>query len=450
MSPESREARVARIVELVVVATLFATAALFALGPVPEFDTWQAGAFFGAFGVLAQVAGYNTSKATNGSIVFLPFLSIAVISPNVVAVATVFASITLTELLLRRAPLKATFNVAQFTLAQAAAVSVYLLLNGRPLDGRSMDVRSLAAFFAMVMTWLALNKLAVSTVVATAAGKSAREHWIHSMRLSAAYDVFSFPLIYVFAVVFVEYGPGVTSVVALPLLGLRQFYKQTIALQKINEELLQLMVATVEAQDPYTSGHSQRVARYARAISKLAGFSALECERVAVAALLHDVGKIYGEFAPILRKPGRLTDEEYAVMKTHPARGAALVEKVSHFADLVPAVLAHHETWDGRGYPNGLSGDRIPLAARVIAIADTIDAMSTSRPYRDAMAPDTVRAEIEKERGRQFDPALCAALLKPDAWAELVSEITIATSEYPVTSERRPPREATLPRGVLS
>lgn len=448
MSPMSREARVSRIVEMIAAVALAATAALLALGPVPSTAQWQAGAFFAAFGVLALVAGYSTSKTTSGNIGFLPFLSVAVISPNITAVATVFVSILSAELLLRRATLKVVFNVSQFVFAEAAAVSVYLLLNGQPLTGRTMGARSLAAFFAMVTVWLVLNKLAVSTVVAASDGKDTKEHWLRSMRLSAAYDIFSFPLIYLFAVVFVEYGPGVTSVVALPLLGLRQFYKQNVALQKINEELLQLMVATVEAQDPYTSGHSQRVARYARAVAKVAGFGTQQCERIAIAALLHDVGKIYGEFAPILRKPGRLTDEEYEVMKTHPARGAALVEKVSHFADLVPAVLAHHEAWDGRGYPNGLSGDRIPIAARVIAIADTIDAMSTSRPYRDALSPETVRAEIDKERGRQFDPVLCAALLKPEAWAEMVSEITIATSEYPVTTERSPLRESAQPRSV--
>lgn len=444
----SRGARVTRIVEMIAVGAVVISAALFALGPVPSLEDWQAGAFFAAFGVLASVAGYRTSKATSGHIGFLPFLSIAVISPSIVAVATVFVSVLGTELLTRRSPLKAVFNVAQFVLAEACAVWVYLLFNGDPLTGRTMSARSLAAFFAAVTLWLALNKLAVSTVVSAADGKDTREHWLYSMRLSAAYDIFSFPLIYLFAVVYVEYGPYVTSVLALPMLGVRQFYKQNVALQKINEELLQLMVATVEAQDPYTSGHSQRVARYARVIARAAGMTGRESERIAVAALLHDVGKIYGEFAPILRKPGRLTDDEYAVMKTHPARGAALVDKVTHFADLVPAILAHHEAWDGRGYPNGLSGDRIPVAARVIAIADTIDAMSTSRPYRDALSPDVVRAELERERGRQFDPALCAALLRQESWSEIVSEITIATSEYPVSTDRTSPRDATLPRGV--
>jgi len=429
-------------------AALLGAAALLAFGPVPTPAQWAAAVFFAAFGILASVLAYKTSRTTAGTIGFLPFLSLAVIAPNITAVATVFVSILVTELLVRRAPLKAAFNVAQFVFAEVAAVAAYTILDGRAMTGH-LSTRSGIAFFAMVAAWLALNKLAVSVVVAAADGRNARDHWVSSMRVSAAYDVLSFPLIYFFAYSYVAYGPGVTSMLALPLLGVRQLYKQNIALQKINEELLQLMVATVEAQDPYTSGHSQRVARYARVIAKAVGIGGTASERVAVAALLHDVGKIYGEFAPILRKPGRLTDAEYEVMKTHPARGASLVEKVSHFADMVPAVLSHHEAWDGRGYPHGLAGDAIPVTARVIALADTIDAMSTSRPYRDALSAEVVRAEIVKESGRQFDPRMCAALLRPEAWRELVSEMAIATREYPVATDRAAQREGEPPRSVI-
>lgn len=446
--PMERQLRVTRIVEAVSAGAIVAAAALLAFGPVPNVDQWRAAAFFAAFGVLALVLAYKTSRTTAGNIGFLPFLSLAIVSPNIVAVATVFVSILVTELLVRRAPLKAAFNVAQFVLAEAVAVCVFALLDGRAMTGH-LDARGAISFFAMVAIWLALNKLAVSTVVAAADGRNAYEHWISSMRLSAAYDVLSFPLIYFFAYAYVVYDVGVTSMLALPLLGVRQLYKQNIALQKINEELLQLMVATVEAQDPYTSGHSQRVARYARVIAKAVGIGGQASERVAVAALLHDVGKIYGEFAPILRKPGRLTDAEYDVMKTHPARGASLVEKVTHFADLVPAVMSHHEAWDGRGYPHGLAGDAIPETARVIALADTIDAMSTSRPYRDALSADIVHAEIVKESGRQFDPRMCAALLRPESWRELVSEMAIATREYPVATDRAAHKDGEPPRSVV-
>ena len=445
----NRQTRVSQIVLMVAIGAILSSAAMIFMGPVPTIEHWMAGGFFAAFGILASVLGYATSRTTTGSIGFLPFLSIAVIAPNIVSVLTVFVSISTTELIVRRAPLKAAFNVSQFVFAEVVAISLFLFLNGAPMTGEALGFTEGFAFFAMVAAWFAVNKLAVSTVVAVSDGRDTRQHWISSMRLSAAYDVLSFPLIYFFALTYFKFGIGVTSILALPMLGIRQLFKQNVALQKINEELLQLMVATVEAQDPYTSGHSQRVARYARIIARTVGIGGRGAERVAVAALLHDVGKIYGEFAPILRKPGRLTDDEYEVMKTHPARGASLVEKVSHFADLVPAVLSHHEAWDGRGYPHGLAGDAIPQTARVIALADTIDAMSTSRPYRDALSTDIVYAEITKESGRQFDPRMCAALLRPESWRELVSEIEIATREYPVAADRLLQKHGEPPRSVV-
>jgi len=158
-----------------------------------------------------------------------------------------------------------------------------------------------------------------------------------------------------------------------------------------------------------------------------------QAERVVRAALLHDVGKIYSEFAPVLRKPGRLTEEEYGIMKTHSKKGADLVAQVTHFEDLVPIVLSHHEAWDGSGYPNKISGEQIPLGARIIALADTIDAMSTSRPYRDGLPPAVIMAEIQKQSGRQFDPILCERLLA--SWSAMEQEINRVTWLHPVTGE---------------
>ncbi len=426
------QTRVVRIVETVAVGAALASAALLAYGPIPTPEQWKAAAFFTGFGLLASALGYKTSKATAGSIGFLPFLSIAVISPNFAAVVTVFASILGAELLARREPIKTLFNVSQFVFAEAFAVATYLTLGGGSLlDGTPPAI----AFLAMVAVFLVINKLAVSTVVSVASGRDTKSHWISSMRLSATYDLLAFPLIFFFAFIYVRFGPELSAALALPMLGMRQLYKTNVALQKINEELLQLMVAAIEARDPYTSGHSQRVARYARAIAKAAGLGSRLTERVMTAALLHDVGKIYEEFAPILRKPGRLTDSEYETMKSHASRGSALVCKVSHFEDLVPMVQYHHEAWDGRGYPDGARGEDIPIGARVIALADTIDAMSTSRPYRPALSEEVVRAELRRESGRQFDPKICAAILTDEVWTEIRREIVLAIAEHPVSPD---------------
>lgn len=427
------ERRLSTIVTMVAIGAACSAIAVLILSPSPDARHWEAAGFFTLLGLLASALGYQTSAATTGNIGFLPFLSAALVAPNAAAVATVFIGVTGAELIARRASLKATFNVSQFVFAQSLAVVAYLLVDGESvLDARP----SLLALAVLVGTFLSLNKLAVSTVIAISAGSDTRSTWYRQMQASLIYDLLAFPLIYVFAEVYVRGGALVAAALALPMLGVRQLYKTNVALEKMNEELLQLMVAAIEARDPYTSGHSQRVSRFARVIARAAGISGKQVERIAIAALLHDVGKIYEEFAPILRKPGRLTDAEFEIMKSHPDKGARLIGKVTHFLDLVPLVEAHHESWHGRGYPRRLKEDEIPLGARIIALADTIDAMSTSRPYRDALGPDVVRAEIAAESGRQFDPKLCEALLMPTAWADIVREIGIATSEYPVAASR--------------
>ena len=171
------------------------------------------------------------------------------------------------------------------------------------------------------------------------------------------------------------------------------------------------MVKAIEARDPYTSGHSRRVSHYAKLIARALGLNSREIERIATAALLHDVGKIHEIYAPILRKPDKLTADEWAVMQTHPIKSAELVSTVSQLRDLVSAVRHHHENWDGSGYPDGLAGEQIPLGSRVVLIADTIDAMTTDRPYRKALGEVQVRSELTKYRGRQFDPKICDELL---------------------------------------
>lgn len=418
---------------MVALGALASSIAVLIVSSLPDARDWEAAGFFTLLGLLASALGYQTSAATTGNIGFLPFLSVALVAPNAAAVATVLIGVSGAELTAKRAPIKAIFNVSQFVFAQSIAIIAYLSVGGQSV----LDTRpSMLGLAVLVSSFLGLNKLAVSTVIATAGGHDTRSTWLRAMQASLIYDLLAFPLIYVFAEVYVRGGALVAAALALPMLGVRQLYKTNVALEKMNEELLQLMVAAIEARDPYTSGHSQRVSKFARVIARASGFTGKQVDRIAVAALLHDVGKIHEEFAPILRKPGRLTDAEFEIMKSHPEKGARLIGKVTHFADLVPLVAAHHESWHGRGYPHRLKEDEIPIGARIIALADTIDAMSTSRPYRDALSPEVVRAEIASESGRQFDPKLCEALLLPTAWAEVVREIGIATAEYPVTSAR--------------
>ena len=173
---------------------------------------------------------------------------------------------------------------------------------------------------------------------------------------------------------------------------------------------IQMLAGAVDEKDPYTRGHSDRVTRYSLLIAKEMKLDHTFMETLQISAQLHDVGKI-GIEDHILKKPGALTEEEFEVMKTHTTKGANILRPVTQLAEMLPGIELHHEALDGRGYPYGLSGDQIPLLARVIAVADTFDALTTNRPYQQAHTPDQALQIIKNLAGKRLDPAAVAALL---------------------------------------
>lgn len=174
-------------------------------------------------------------------------------------------------------------------------------------------------------------------------------------------------------------------------------------LERMFFQIVAALSGAIDAKDEYTNGHSERVARYSREIAKRAGFSKEQQDAVFIMALLHDVGKI-GIPDAILNKSSALTDEEYAVIKSHPLMGVEILEKIKDFPELLTGAKWHHERYDGLGYPNGIAGNAIPPEARIIAVADSYDAMTSRRRYRDTLSQDVVRREMEKGKGTQFDP----------------------------------------------
>ena len=174
---------------------------------------------------------------------------------------------------------------------------------------------------------------------------------------------------------------------------------------------LALLTSTVEAKDDYTANHGEDVAELAERVALRIGLDAAEARDVRLAAMLHDVGKVAVP-SEILLKPGPLTEEEWVVMRGHAAAGGDLVARIAAFAHLAPAVRASHERYDGRGYPDGLAGEAIPLAARIISACDTYDAIITDRPYRPARTPAEAVAELLAVSGAQLDPVAVGALIE--------------------------------------
>ena len=191
----------------------------------------------------------------------------------------------------------------------------------------------------------------------------------------------------------------------------REIKTQTEKLSRAYIQIVQALAASVDAKDRYTHGHSSRVAAYSREIARRAGLSVAEQDSIYMMGLLHDVGKI-GIQDAIINKTGRLTDEEYAEIKTHPVVGYEILRNIEDYPELMVGARWHHERYDGGGYPDGLAGEDIPEVARIIAVADTYDAMTSNRSYRKALSQETVRAEIENCKGSQFDPRFADVMLE--------------------------------------
>jgi HD-GYP domain-containing protein (c-di-GMP phosphodiesterase class II) len=194
---------------------------------------------------------------------------------------------------------------------------------------------------------------------------------------------------------------------------IEEFVDQLKLAAEENHELflgsIRMLAAAIDEKDPYTRGHSGRVAKYSTIIGDGLGLNAEDLDRVRISALLHDVGKI-GVDDRVLKKPGRLTDEEFEIMKQHPSKGANIMRPVAQLKEMLPGIELHHERMDGGGYPFGLQGDQIPMMARIIAVADTLDAITTNRPYQSAMDLEYALDRIRSLAVAKFDPQVVAAL----------------------------------------
>jgi HD domain-containing protein/MASE9 protein len=435
-------------------------AASFAVGAVVlglrlGFPGWWPLATFIFVASLLEGLHTQARLSAKGSLSFIMHMSAALLFGGWWAALVAAVSTLLGELARGNLPIKIVFNVSQRILTVALAALVYQAMGGQfpPAylftDGAlasSAVQRDLGLFFIFSAVYFLVNATAVNSVIVLSSGRAFREVWNMNTRGVLMYDLGASALAVLVAWLYTRFdawfGFGSLGLIGVivPIVAVRHVYGMYHQLQDSGQELLQVMVKAIEARDPYTSGHSLRVSEMSRAIAVEFGLSAREIEQVETAALLHDVGKIYEEFAPLLRKEGRLTPEETALMQTHSDRSADLVGIISKFRGFIQdSVRHHHERWDGQGYPHGLSGKGIPLAARIILISDTIDAMTTDRPYRKKLGLDVVIAELQKCSGTQFDPSLVEVAISSVAVRRLISGVGhqgLAIQSGPARSKR--------------
>lgn len=372
-----------------------------------------------AFAVLAVICDSSflpisriTSANVRSSVAFIPLLASVLLFEHPWSMLMSGLAALVVDAFVRRKPMiRVWFNVAQYMLAVGVGGLVYRAAGG--VSGLQQFQFELVPFIALVLTFFLVNQGSVAFGVASIGQMSVWESWSRIAGGSLLYDFISSSLAVLLAFLYIRLQLVGLAILILPLFFVRHMYQMNLQVERVNRELLELMVKAIEARDPYTSGHSVRVAEYARQIARELGLHPKHVDQVGTAALLHDVGKIHEDFAPLLRKAGRLTPEERMLMQAHPVRSADLAGTIAEFRGRVQTdIRNHHENFDGTGYPDGLTGEAIPIGARIIMIADTIDAMTTDRPYRKALSLQRALDEMAKHAGQQFDPKLVALVTK--------------------------------------
>jgi putative nucleotidyltransferase with HDIG domain len=437
--------RVQRVIIVAAVAALLSIAFVFWRFP-PEFMwSWPEGRkWLVAFGTLLALSIVSTMMAlkiseggATTSLDFVPQLAAVLLVGPAGATAIAAVSETVSEILFYKKTVeKKVFNTSQMILSAAAAGIAFQVFGGQPsLD--SLDVlKTFPPFLVAILAYFAVNTGAVSYVVAAAEGRSITDTWRQMAGGLIAFDFAMSLLAFLVALLYVGVGPEVLLFAVIPLFGLRYSYGVNYELKQLNTDLLRLLIKTIEAQDLYTSGHSIRVAETSRLIARALRIGAKQARIIETAALLHDIGKIDVVYLEILRQKGPLTPKQRELIRAHPERGVDILRSIrSLHLDVLLCVRHHHERWDGEGYPARLAGEEIPIGARIIMVGDTVDAMTTARPYRDPLPMDVVRDELIKNRGTQFDPEIIDLVTRLDLLSQI--ETSSSSSETRTQNDSR-------------
>ena len=300
-------------------------------------------------------------------------------------------------------------RLSRFIIAGYFVMYTFVLLTGNT----NMVFTYILALLSFLVLYHDPNLILMTGLAALVANIVAIVHWFHTGYLTYATSNQAEIQIAVVVMCFVG------SYVATKLYNeiTRQNYEYVKKLSKKNEQIERMTTQSIttfanalDAKDPYTEGHSERVSAYSTRLARELGLSEDEIDNIRLVALLHDIGKI-GVPDSVLKKPGRLTDEEFGMMKQHTVVGSEIIKDINSIPGVVIGARYHHERYDGRGYPDGLKGEDIPFIARIIAVADAFDAMTSNRIYRKHLSTEQVLSELEKGSGTQFDPTIARLLI---------------------------------------
>lgn len=296
---------------------------------------------------------------------------------------------------------KSVFNISQYFINGGIAGIAYVTVD-KILD-LGFEFFNPVASIAVIVVYILLNTFFMSVLMSILLKEKMSYIWKNNFFAMMMNVALVGLLGIVIAFSYNSYGVGGILLFFIPLLLARYTFKLYIDMRKNYFDTMNVLVRAIEASDPYTSGHSLRVSVYSESIAKQMGLPQNKIDLIKSAALLHDIGKI-GIDKSILNKTDKLDKEEFDTIKTHPSIGATIISDLSYLANIADIIKHHHERNDGRGYPDGLTHDNIPLETSILTIADSFDAMTTNRPYRHSLSLETALSEIKINAGTQFNP----------------------------------------------
>ena len=296
-------------------------------------------------------------------------------------------------------PHKSVFNVSQSIIVTALISLIYINIGGQ------IGSFSLLPTIVILFVGVILNTSLISGFLSISASTHFINTWIGNIRGTFPSSVAVGTMGIIIALAFIGYGYGAVILFFGPLLLARYSFKLYIEMRNLYLSTIQALNKTVEAKDPYTSGHANRVEKFAVELAEAYHLPFESVQNIKTASILHDIGKI-GINDSILNKATRLSQEEFHEIMRHPSIGADIISKVDFLKDITTIVKHHHERFDGKGYPDGLHGDEIPIEAAILTIADSYDAMTSDRPYRKALTQEEAFEELKRNAGTQFHPQL--------------------------------------------
>ncbi|AFM43335.1 putative domain HDIG-containing protein [Desulfosporosinus acidiphilus SJ4] len=360
---------------------------------------------FGMLAVLCESFPVALPRGGYVTVSFAVFYTALILYPGGVAVAvSAIGGLFLFGKAAKYQPLfKRVYNSSQYLLSQA--VAQYVLWHAGIGGGFHYKFRSFILYVVVALIYIIVNISLVTIGLGLLQERSPWSIWLSNMRWIFPNIIILAPVGYIMALIYYHYGPLGLLLVLVPLLLSHRFFQLYITMRKNHLETVGALVQALEAKDIYTGGHSERVGKLAVSIAEAIKMTEDKIEFLKYAALLHDVGKI-GISDVILNKEGELLESEWDVIRSHPVIGQTIIENIKFMFDIGKVIRHHHERYDGKGYPDGIRGEAVPLEARIIAVADTYDAMTSDRSYRPGKSHDEAIEELKRVSGSQLDPKM--------------------------------------------